>query len=136
MAEQTSGTPAEAKAPKAEYKRTQVKTRNPRPGVYTTLNQSWEIERVDGSKRWSVFQLGKDETGKLTGERDLAIQDAGTWDEALTAIVEKLGQSVEALNTAPAKPKEEAPKQDPPKPAEEKKATGRPRVNRGGRKVA
>jgi hypothetical protein len=101
---------AEQKPAKVEYKRTQVKTRNPRPGVYRTLNQSWEIERVDGSKKWSVFQLGKTPDGKgPTGERDLAIQDAGTWDEALTAIVEKLGQPVEELNREPAKPKPAAP---------------------------
>src|SRR6266496_1095161 len=77
MAEQTSGRPAEAKAPKAEYKRTQVKTRNPRPGVYRTLDGNWEIERVDGSKKWSVFQVATDEAGKPTGERDLARKEAG-----------------------------------------------------------
>src|SRR6266702_7940845 len=116
MAEQTSGRPAEAKAPKAEDKRTQVKTRNPRPGVYRTLDGNWEIERVDGSKKWSVFQVATDEAGKPTGERDLARKDAGTWDEALNVVLELSPRSLDELNTPPKKPA--APKAkaaDPPK---------------------
>jgi hypothetical protein len=115
MAEQAKPQ-AEQKPAKAPYERTQVKTRNPRPGVYRTLNQSWEIERVDGSKKWSVFQLGKAPDGKgLTGERDLAIRDAGTWDEALSLIVTRLGQPVEELNREPKKPAKAAKPADPPK---------------------
>src|SRR6266542_2061346 len=136
MAEQTSGRPAAAKAPKAEYKRTQVKTRNPRPGVYRTLDGNWEIERVDGSKKWSVFQVATDEAGKPTGERDLARKDAGTWDEALNVVLEISPRSLEELNTEPKRPAAPA-KADPTPEAKEPSerrsgATGpAPRKTRG-----
>ncbi len=142
MAEQTSGRPAEAKAPKAEYKRTQVKTRNPRPGVYRTLDGNWEIERVDGSKKWSVFQVATDEAGKPTGERDLARKDAGTWDEALNVVLEISPRSLEELNTEPKRPAAPAkakagPTEAKPEAKEEgvnerrTGATGTPRKTRG-----
>lgn len=86
-----------------------MKTRNPKPGVYRTLDGSWEIERVDGSKKWSVFQVATDEAGKPTGERDLARKDAGTWDDALNMVLEICPRSLEELNTPPAKPKPAAP---------------------------
>jgi hypothetical protein len=134
MAEQTSGRPAEAKAPKAEYKRTQVKTRNPRPGVYRTLDGNWEIERVDGSKKWSVFQVATDEQGRPTGERDLARKDAGSWDEALEVVRELSPRSLEELNTRPPKPAAPAKAEPEAKEPSERRsgATGpAPRKTRG-----
>jgi hypothetical protein len=133
---------------KAEYTRTLVKAKNPKPGLYRTVDGNWEIERVDGSKKWSIFQVATDESGKPTGERDLARKDAGTYDEALNVVRELSPRSLEELNTAPAKPKaakpadppkaEESPAQ-PPKLRESVKApktTARPRVTRRGSKVA
>jgi hypothetical protein len=113
QAKSTEQKPAERKP----YVRTQVKTTNPKPGLYRTLDGNWEIERVDGSKRWSVFQVSTDEAGKPTGERDLARKDAGSWDEALNVVLELSPRSLDELNTRPPKPAAPA-KAVPTKPAE------------------
>jgi hypothetical protein len=123
---------AEQKPAKAPYVRTQVKTRNPKPGVYTTLDGNWEIERVDGSKKWSVFQVATDEAGKPTGERDLARKDAGTWDEALNVVRELSPRSLEELNTPPAKPAAPAKAKADPTPEAKEQGTSERRSGATG----
>src|SRR6266536_4840308 len=123
MADQTSGKPTEAKPERKPYVRTKVRTTNPAKGVYRTLDGNWEIERVDGSKKWSVFQVATDDSGKPTGERDLARKDAGSWDKALNVILEISPRSLDELNTRPAKPKAEA--KPVPTEAKEEGVSGR-----------
>ncbi|SRR6266511_2931915 len=109
MAEQTSGRPAEAKAEKAPYVRTKVRTRNPAKGVYRTLNGEFEIRQSEKAGQWDLFR--KD------GEKWVGLnRELKGWDNALTFIVEAGLATVEALNTAPAKPKPAAPAKAEAKP--------------------
>ena len=122
----------------SSYVRTQVKARNPQRGVYRTLDGRYEIRRGEKGK-WDVYQVD--------GNQRIAEGVKG-YDAALNRILEEPGVTLDALNTAPPKPqppKAEAKAEQGetdrrsgatgPAPSGQPKS-GRPSVNRGGRKVA
>jgi hypothetical protein len=120
------------------YQRTQVRTRNPQPGVYRSLDGKFEIRKAGKKGCWDVYK-------RLDGGAEKIASDVRGYDKALDTIVEQGHATVEQLNSPPAKPKPEAVKVEQPEserrsgatgPAPKAPAKGRPHVNRGGRKIA
>ena len=121
-----------------QYVRTKVRARNPEKGVYRTLDGSHEIRQADKKGCWDVYRL-------VEGGAQRIASEVRGYDAALNRVLEEPGVSLEQLNTAPAKPKPEAPKVEKGESDRRSGATGeapkapksgRPHVNRGGRKVA
>jgi len=128
------------------YARTKVRTTNPEQGVYQTLNGQFQIRKAAKKGQWDLY--------KREGETWVLLQaDAGKYDAALTRILAEPGVTLDALNTAPPKPQPPKPEAKPEAQATveltkadrrsgatgtapAKPKSGRPHVNRGGRKVA